>query len=132
MPCSADGSSARAISNVGQLVYGQNIPQQYSGAMFSARLKTSGLAPPSIAMVILNRSTQYNQKASKAFGAMFDEIKRRATDLLRSEQRARGVAPGGPFYDIHDTHIQQSARSGPAKRMPFGLLRSTGGENREK
>ena len=31
VPCSADGSSARAIGNIGQLVYGHGVPQQYKG-----------------------------------------------------------------------------------------------------
>ena len=104
VPCSADGSSARAISNLGQLVYGHNAPPQYNNAMFSARLRTAGLVPPSIAMVILNRSTQYNEKASKAFEAMFDEIKKRATSLLASEPRSRGNRTQEFFYDIPDTH----------------------------
>jgi chromosome partitioning protein len=53
--------------------------------------------------VILNRSTQYSKKASKAFGAMFDEIKRRVEELKK-------VASGyfskkGPnFEDVPDSH----------------------------
>ena len=104
VPCSADGSSARAISNLGQLVYGHDVPLQYNNAMFSARLRTAGMVPPSIAMVVLNRTTQYNQKASKAFEAMFDEIKNRAIGLLASEPRARGNRTRDFFYDIPDTH----------------------------
>ena len=103
VPCSADGSSARAIDNIGQLVYGHNVPQQYQRAMFSSRLKQETLSPPSIAMVILNRSTQYNQRASQAFGAMFQEIRRRAGNLLDQEPSARGSA-GKMFFDIPDTH----------------------------
>jgi cellulose biosynthesis protein BcsQ len=103
VPCSADGSSARAIDNIAQLVYGHRVPQQYAGAMFSSRLKQEGLAPPSIGMVVLNRSTQYNQKASQAFGAMFAEIKRRTKALLKDEPMARGKQ-GDFFFDIPDTH----------------------------
>ena len=103
IPCSADGSSARAIDNIGQLVYGHGVPQQYQGAMFSSRLQKENIAPPSIQLVILNRSTQYNKKASKAFGAMFDSIKSRVTNLVDQEPAARGNH-GDYFVDIPDTH----------------------------
>ena len=103
IPCSADGSSARAINNIAQLVYGHGVPQQYKGAMFSSRLESEGINPPSIGFVILNRSTQYNQKASQAFGAMFDEIRNRTKALLDSEPQARGNNKDY-FFDIPDTH----------------------------
>ena len=103
IPCSADGSSARAIDNIGQLVYGHGVPDQYEGAMFSSRLKREKMNPPSIKLILLNRSTQYNKKASKAFGAMFDEIKKRAKKLLSDEPAARGEM-GEYFLDIPDTH----------------------------
>ena len=123
IPCSADGSSARAIDNIGQLVYGQNVPEQYSGAMFSSRLKREGMNPPSIKMILLNRSTQYNKKASKAFGAMFDEIKNRAKRLLKDEPTARGADAGGYFYDVPDTHsvaIVASHHGMPISRIQVG------------
>ena len=103
IPCSADGSSARAIDNIGQLVYGRGVPDRYEGAMFSSRLKKEKMNPPGIKLILLNRSTQYNQKASKAFGAMFDEIKDRANKLLREEPAARG-GQGEYFLDVPDTH----------------------------
>ena len=104
IPCSADGSSARAIDNIGQLVYGHNVPKQYQGAMFSSRLKKENMNAPSIKLIILNRSTQYNQKASKAFGAMFAEIKKRSNKLLTQEAAARGNKTGKYFLDVPDTH----------------------------
>ena len=103
IPCSADGSSARAIDNIGQLVYGHGVPDQYEGAMFSSRLKREKMNPPSIKLILLNRSTQYNKKASKAFGAMFNEIKERAETLLGDEPAARG-GQGEYFLDVPDTH----------------------------
>ena len=105
IPCSADGSSARAIDNIGQLVYGHGVPPQYQGAMFSSRLKREKMNPPSIKLILLNRSTQYNKKASKAFGAMFNEIKLRAERLLREEPAARGgCVLEDYFLDVPDTH----------------------------
>ena len=122
IPCSADGSSARAIDNIGQLVYGKDVPDQYAGAMFSSRLKTEGMNPPSIKLILLNRSTQYNKKASKAFGAMFDEIKTRAAKLLDEEPSARG-GQRDYFRDIPDTHsvaIVASHHGMPISRIDVG------------
>lgn len=78
IPCTADGSSARAIDNVGQLLYGIGVPAAYKGVNFASRAGAAGLALPSIHVVPLNRSTQYDKKASRAFGAMYDEIKSRS------------------------------------------------------
>jgi hypothetical protein len=58
---------------------------------------------PSIHSVVLNRSTQYSKKASKAFGAMFDEIKKRVITLKAAG--ASHFAPAGPhFEDVPDSH----------------------------
>ena len=122
VPCSADGSSERAINNIAQLVYGHRVPEQYSGAMFSSRLKKEGITPPSIRLVVLNRSTQYNQKASQAFGAMFKEIKRRTKELLKDEPKARGNE-GDYFFEIPDTHsvaIVASHEGKPIRSITVG------------
>ncbi len=103
VPCTADGSSARAIDNIGQLIYGNNIPSQYEKAMFAKRIKVEELSAPSIHMILLNRSTQYNQKASKAFGAMFNEIKNKVKALLKQIE-AGDYSDENMFFDIPDTH----------------------------
>ena len=108
-----------------QLVYGHGVPEQYSGAMFSSRLKKECLAPPSIGLIVFNRSTQYNQKASQAFGAMFEEIKRRAEELLKHEPMARGNE-GNYFFDIPDTHsvaIVASHEGKPIRSITVGKYR---------
>lgn len=102
VPCTADGSSARAITNIGQLIYGINVPPAYAAVSFSKRAKNNSLAVPTIHVIPLNRSTQYEQKASKAFSAMYDEIKDRASKLLKSDSSifsARKV-----FLDLPDAH----------------------------
>ena len=123
VPCTADGSSARAIDNIGQLIYGNNIPVQYEKAIFAKRLKAEGLKVPSIHMVLLNRSTQYNKKASKAFGAMFDQIKSKVTYLIEN-QREAGINNGEDiFFDIPDTHsvaIVASHQGIPIKDINVG------------
>lgn len=104
VPCTADGSSARAIDNIGQLVFATNVPAQYEDAIFSARIKKEGMKVPSIHMVILNRSTQYSKKASKAFGAMFEAIKVRVAELFKAAPHADGSPSSGTFIEIPDTH----------------------------
>ena len=123
VPCTADGSSARAIDNIGQLIYGNNVPSQYEKAMFAKRIKTEGLSAPSIHMILLNRSTQYNQKASKAFGAMFEEIKKKVLTLLDNRKEARGNSDENMFFDIPDTRsvaIVASHKGMPIKDIKVG------------
>jgi hypothetical protein len=49
--------------------------------------------------VLLNRSTLYSEKAGKAFGAMFDEIKKR-TEQLKLTQPSRFVGAPVNFHVI--------------------------------
>jgi cellulose biosynthesis protein BcsQ len=104
VPCTADGSSARAITNIGQLIYGINVPAAYESVAFSKRAKFHGLALPTIHSVPLNRSTQYEQKASKAFSAMYDEIKTRVQTLLGEDKSAFSAKPPTLFLDLPDAH----------------------------
>lgn len=85
VPCSSDGSSARAIDNVGALLYGIGASGAYKGVDFKAKTKNFSMPLPLIHSVLLNRSTLYNKKASKAFGAMFDEIKKRTKKLQKAD-----------------------------------------------
>lgn len=103
VPCSADGSSARAISNIGQLVYGIDVPKAYAAVTFSKRAKENGLPLPSIHVIPLNRSTQYEKKASKAFSAMYDAIKKRAQELY-AKDNATFSTGRNVFMDIPDAH----------------------------
>ena len=105
VPCTADGSSARAIDNVGQLLYGIGLPAQYQNVNFSAQAGRQGISLPSIHLVPLNRSTQYDKKASKAFSAMYTAIQHRVT-ALRAQKPANFSLPAGvsPFLDIPDAH----------------------------
>jgi len=103
VPCSSDGSSARAIDNVGSLLYGVGKGADYGAANFPARAQQFMMKLPEIHSVVLNRSTRYNKKASKAFGAMFDEIKSRVAKLQQSSPDS--FVKGGPYYeDVPDSH----------------------------
>lgn len=105
VPCTADGSSARAIDNVGQLLYGIGLPAQYQGVNFAAQAGKHGLPLPSIHLVPLNRSTQYDKKASKAFSAMYEAIQTRVQNLRRQKPSHFSLHPSvSPFLDIPDAH----------------------------
>lgn len=58
VPCSSDGSSARAIENVGSLRYGVTPGKDYGAANFSEKAKQFGMPLPPMHSVILNRCTQ--------------------------------------------------------------------------
>ncbi|MDE2022568.1 MAG: AAA family ATPase [Patescibacteria group bacterium] len=100
VPCSSDGSSARAIDNVGSLLYGLG-SQTYTRG-FATEAKEFKMPLPVIHSVLLNRSTQYNKKASKAFGAMFDEIKARTETIRKAAPQY--FAKGAGFAEIPDNH----------------------------
>lgn len=105
VPCTADGSSARAIDNVGQLLYGIGVPQAYANVNFATRANQAGMGLPSIHLVPLNRSTQYDRRASAAFGAMYTEIGRRVASLRQQVPQHFSLPQGQePFLDIPDAH----------------------------
>ena len=83
VPCSCDGSSARAIDNLASLLYGYKINQK--DVNFASKAENEfQLNIPLIHSVILNRSTLYNQDASKAFRAMHDAIKNRVSAFYKA------------------------------------------------
>lgn len=104
VPCTADGSSARAISNIGQLIYGIGVPASYAAVNFASRATAAGVALPSIHVVPLNRSTQYDKSASKAFGAMYGEIQRRVLALAKADPSRFTAIGQNLFMDIPDAH----------------------------
>src|SRR5262249_2641728 len=65
--------------------------------------KKYNLSLPVIHQVLLNRSTQYDKRASKAFGAMFDEIKRRV-DTYKKETPLLFSGSNFSYDDIPDSH----------------------------
>lgn len=104
LPCSSDGSSARAIDNVGALLYGVSSSGTYKGVDFKAKTKQFSMQLPVIHSVLLNRSTLYNKKASKAFEAMFDEIKKRTKKLQKADPTIFFTAKGINFRVVPDNH----------------------------
>ena len=105
VPCTADGSSARAIDNVGQLVYGRGVPPAYRAASFSAKASTFSMTLPRMHAVAMNRSTTYRRKSAKAFAKMFDNIKDRVREQnrLMPDSFSRSLDQG-LFIEIPDAH----------------------------
>ena len=102
VPCSGDGSSARAIDNIGRLVYGIDTPSIYMGSNFHTNADKYHLPLPQIHIIASNRSTQYGKKASKGFSAMFEEVKKRIYALKNKDGSIFTSDPN--FVDIPDSH----------------------------
>jgi chromosome partitioning protein len=90
VPCTSDGSSARAINNIGSLLFGTGVNSIYNQVNFSGRARNYKITLPKIYTVVFNRSTQFNQRASKAFRAMFGAIKDKVYEL-------KNMAPSEAF-----------------------------------
>lgn len=103
VPCSSDGSSARAIDNVSSLLYGFNVALDYKNVNFSTKAESFGMSLPMIHAVMLNRSTQWNKKASKAFAAMFEAIKEKTRQFKRIDP-SRFIEGNTIFEEMPDSH----------------------------
>ena len=104
IPCSPDGSSARAIENVSRLVYGFNVPEQYRVASFRAQVDSHAIELPQIHSVVFNRSTIYSKKPSSAFQAMFDQVKNAVTEFMIKEKNHFSQSEEGTFCHMPDAH----------------------------
>ena len=103
IPCSSDGSSARAIDNVAKLVYGYNLPEALQSASFSKKANDFNMSLPVIHSILLNRSTQYDKTASIAFKTMFEEIEKRAERFKKAIEGKHFHSNFG-YFDIPDAH----------------------------
>lgn len=120
VPCSSDGSSARAIDNVASLVYGKNLPENLQSASFFTKAKKFGMSLPVIHSVLLNRSTQYDKKASQAFKAMFQEIQKRVQSFKTSDNQ--WFHSHFKYFDIPDAHSPAIVCS--HKGLPISQLKA--------
>jgi cellulose biosynthesis protein BcsQ len=105
IPCTADGSSARAIDNVGRLVYGTGNATEYGDATFNKKALNNHFSLPAIHKVALNRGTQYSKRASKSFGAMFNEVESRVRNLQQSGNSIQFSSQDNErFLEMPDAH----------------------------
>ena len=121
VPCTADGASARAIDNIGQLVYGEKVLDLYKESNFSKKAKDHDLAVPKIHLVLLNRHTTSQNRPSKAFQAMYEEIKQRVKkfenkNILLNDNTEE------IFKEIPDAHAVAITAS--EKATPISSLKS--------
>lgn len=128
IPCSPDGSSARAIRNVFQLVYGYDAPIEYEKASFAGKSKQYKMTLPSLYLTILNRSTIYGKREpSMAYQSMLGQIKEEVLQLYRSQSNRNhfvvhndGKIEDNLFSyipDIHSTAVVCSALGMPIHKI---------------
>ena len=124
VPCTPDGSSARAISNVGQLVYGHGVPSNYEEANFSHKAKRKfSMTLPKMHLVAMNRSTTYRKKPAKAFNKMYENIKDRVRKQRCSLPDNFTSTNDDVFIDMPDAHtvaIVASEHGKPIRNLHVG------------
>ena len=132
-PCSPDGSSARAIRNVCRLVYGHETPAAYQKASFANKVKEFGMSLPKLYLTVLNRSTQYDKRPSKAFKAMLDQIKKEVQKV--HEKHAHAYFDGRKFEDLfsdmpdaHTVAVVCSSKGMPLFKIQPGQHTLSNGE----
>lgn len=105
VPCTADGSSARAISNVGRLVYGHEELSIYEKASFSHKAREEfSMTLPRMHLVPMNRTTTNRKNPASAFGKMFESIKDRVRNQMKSLPNDFTRTDDGVFINIPDVH----------------------------
>ncbi len=119
VPCTADGASARAIDNIGQLLYGVGVSQLYAKTNFCAKAKENHLEIPKIHLVLLNRYTTSSNAPSKAFEAMYKEVRNRVStftgkDILLNNDTERTCQE---IPDAHAVAITSSELAIPISEL---------------
>ena len=132
-PCTADGSSARAIDNVFKLLYGFGVPPQYTEASFKSQADAESLSLPTVYLVPMNRSTIHGNRPASAFRAMFDKIKHTVAEMQKSNSQYfyRHKGGRGGFIDIPDAHtvaVVSSYTGTPISDIKVGPYDLWGGE----
>lgn len=122
VPCTADGASARAIDNIGQLLYGVAVSDLYAKTSFSAKAKLHSLEIPKIHLVLLNRYTTSSNVPSKAFQAMYEEVKERVRSF-RNKDILLDDSTDEIFKEIPDAHAVAITAS--EKAIPISQLKNT-------
>ena len=132
VPCTADGSSARAINNVGKLVYGHEEQSIYRKASFSYKAtKEFSMTLPKMHLVPMNRSTIHRKKPAKAFNKMFENIRDRVRQQRNSLPNSFTSPDGDVFLDMPDVHsvaIIASYHGIPIQKLRAGKIYNIDGE----
>lgn len=83
VPCSPDGSSARAVRNVARLVYGHSLEAKHERLRFSEKMSAAGATLPTMHLFIMNRSTIYSDQPAQDFQYIENQIRSAVTSLYR-------------------------------------------------
>lgn len=117
VPCTPDGSSARAIGNLARLVYGYRAPQRYTEGSFHSKARQANMAIPKIHLVLLNKASAFSSQPAKAFQAMLNQVKKRFKGFCEDPTtQSVGVIEKGRniddiFRDMPDAHTVAVASS---------------------
>ena len=111
VPFTPDDSSRRAVENVVALLYGHSTGdpkiETYAKINFANRATEEGLDIPKLHTFISNRITLYEGKASKAFEAVSESIKK-TVDALHEKRRQIYATPeelpSQRFIEVPDYH----------------------------
>lgn len=111
IPCTADSFSIRAIHNLFRLVYGVKTSADIKFdddlfATFSNRVAETSYLLPKIHAIILNKSRRFDKKASKAWQAHADEIKKLVSNLLLSNSSlfTNAIPVDKMVFDVKDSN----------------------------
>lgn len=132
IPCSPDGSSSRAITNVARLVYGIDTPEIYESVGFYSKTKEFQMGIPKLDMALLNRSTTYNRNPSKAFQAMANQIKEnvdRFRQKLPDTSYTETAKEVRHMPDAHTASVIATSRGEPFYKLKPGPYELHNGEN---
>ncbi len=130
IPCSPDGSSARAIDNVARLVYGIKTPDMYKSVGFHSKTEQFKMRIPQFHMMLLNRSTTYDKNPSKAFQSMANQIEGQVKSFKRELSNKQYTATNDINHmpDAHTASVVATSRGEPffqLKPKPYELSDGT-------
>ena len=131
VPCTPDGSSARAIDHVGQLVYGNGDPSNYEEVSFNRKAKNFSMTLPKIHLVAMNRFTTNRKQPAKAFNKMFENIKDRVRKQRKSLPSDFTSMDGEVFINMPDAHtaaIVASYTGKPIRKLRAGKMYDIDGD----
>ncbi|MYA99800.1 ParA family protein [Candidatus Poribacteria bacterium] len=111
VPFTPDDSSRRAVENVVALLHGHGIGDPkieiYARINFANRAKEEGLDVPKLHTFVSNRVTLYRGRASKAFEAVNESIKKTLNVLYKKYRQIYAIpkeSPSERFIEVPDYH----------------------------
>ena len=130
VPFTPGDSSRRAVENVVALLYGDAMGdskiETYAKINFAKRAKDEGLDIPKLHTFVNNRVTLYRGKASRAFEAVSESIKKTLDALHKQHRQIYTIpkeVPSERFIEIPDYHsacVVMTVKGIPLHRLQAG------------